>query len=241
MSKFITSIDQAADTLAANGLQLITFNHNISLDGGLAQMYFEDFTSGDAGFEVQTFGNRQTDFMVVYDDGLKHAKHYKPSQVNKLKKADLTDLCDGLGISYYDEDTRADLIGYLLRLDNEDYYAAYYDNSTFYDLDCDLDITGYSQGDRVKIILVGNEVQSLTDEGMTNLFFDCPISGSIAVYINGDHVNELYVSEFLPSAYDYWDKADFIECVSDYIGQFDYGPLLLEYLADNLPTDLDYI
>lgn len=241
MKNYITDITQAQTVLADNNIQLITFSQNVSYDTFLAQHYFDDFIKGRTGFDVQSFGNRSYDYIVVYSsDFNKRDKYFKVSHLRKMKKDELIDLCDSLNVSYYDCDTKSDLIDNLMNIDYEDYYSAHYASSNFYDLDCDLDITGYSQGDRVKIKLLGDEAQSLTDEGMTNLFYDCPISGSIDVYINGVMVNELYVDEFLPKQYDYYDKDDFIKYAADYVSDLDYKDILIEWLEYNMPTNLEY-
>lgn len=238
---FITDIAEAQTVLADNDIQLITFSHNICYDISLGQMYFNDFQAGYTGFDTQMFGRRQTDYMIVYSDDVKKTdKYFAVSQLKKMRKDELLELCEQLEIYPDDCDKKADLIDYLTSVDYEDFYKSHYQNSNFYDLDCDLDITGYSQGDRVKIKLIGQEAQSLTDEGMTNLFYDTPISGNIDVYINGELVNEIYADEILPSSYDYFDKDDFIRYVADYINGEDYKDLLLEYLEDNLPSALDY-
>lgn len=239
---FITDIAQAQTVLADNDIQLITFSHNICYDTSLAQMYFDDFQAGYTGFDTQMFGSRQTDYMIVYSDDVKKTdKYFTVSQLKRMRKGELLELCEQLEIHTYDCDKKADLIDYLTSVDYEDFYKSHYLYNNFYDLDCDLDITGYSQGDRVKIKLIGQEAQSLTDEGMTNLFYDTPISGNIDVYINGELVNEIYADEMLPSSYDYFDKDDFIRYVADYINGEDYKDLLLEYLENNLPSALDYV
>lgn len=236
MTTLITSINQAATVLAANDIQLITFEHNISYDTNLSQMYYDEFISNASGcHDVQKFDN----YLVIYGNDVSRLdKHFKEDDIVKLSDDELNDLSYSLGLSY-DIDDKEDLINELLTLDNEDYYTKYYNETYYRDLDYTFSFSGYSQGDTYLVKTVGNVEPWLNADYLTNIFFDCPISGTIEVYINGDIVDEYYVSELLDDEYN-WDEVQLINNISNATLDKNYHVLLNQYLLDNLPTYLEY-
>lgn len=237
--KYITDIAQAQTVLANNDIQLITFDHNVSYDTGLSSMYFDDFISNASGcHEVQLFDG----YLVIYGDNVsKDDKYFKRWQLEKMRKADLLDLCDWLAGGYYDMDnTKDDLIHELMSIDNEAYYKAHFAESRYHDLDYDFSFTGYSQGDHYYVKTVGNVEAWLNADYLTNIFYDSPISGNIEININGVTIDDISIYEFIQNEYAYWDKDDFIKQASDYFNDKDYKDLLLEYLENNLSNSLNY-
>lgn len=235
---YITDIKQAQSLLAQNDIKLITFSHNISYDNDLSSMYFDDFINNASGCnEVQLFDS----YLVVYgSDVSRHDKHFKKSQLMKMKKADLLSLCDWLAGGYYDMDnTKDDLMHELLSIDHEDYYKAHFAESYYNDLEYDFSFTGYSQGDYYKVKTVGKMQSWMNSDHLTNIFYDSPISGSIEVGINGD-IEEISIYEFIKDEYAYWDKDKFIEQLAEYVKDVSYKDLLLEWCEDELPNALDY-
>lgn len=235
---YITDIAEAATVLAASDVQLIEFSQNIGQDGYLARMYFDDFIENASGcHEVQRFDN----YLVIYGrDSKKEDKHFKKYKLARERKQELIDLCDMLGVDYWDDDTKSDLIGYLMRIDNEDYYKAHYEHTRFYDLDYDFSFTGYSQGDIYRVKTVGKVAEWLDDDYLTHVFYDAPLTGTIEVTVNGEVVNEIPIYEFMDDEYAYWDKNEFIAKCADYVKDLDYKELLVAFLEDDLSESVTY-
>ena len=240
MTTYITDITQAATVLANNNIELITFEHNISYDNDLSSIYYNDFIKGHTGITVQSFGNRQTDYLVIYGDNVSmDDKYYDTDYLESLSNEDLDLLLDGLQIYQYTEDEREDMIDELLCIDNEDYYKRHFESVNWHNLDSDFNVTGYSQGDNIKVKLLGNASDYYDEDSLTHLFYDSPISGVVNVYSNGELINELFADEYLENHYN-WDKVQFINNVSNATLDKGYHALLNHWLLDNLNDELKY-
>ena len=242
------------------GIKCYTFAVNANSSNDLSSIYYNDFIDEWTN-KMLRFGDS---YIVLFaSEDIKNAPHYKVSHLKKMSKQALYDLCEQHDILNYhysdcdfDVNTKQNLIDEIMRyVDNEKHYENHYNESSYNDLDYDLRIVGYCQGDIVKVKLVGSEKEFLkhsylpTSEYLTNIFYDSPIQGYITVLCNGEELTELDfnsqinfydVSGF--NEYDYWDKQDFINKVknTDWIVKLEYFDLLVEYLESNLPTSLDY-
>lgn len=235
-TKYITDIKQASTILADNNIKLVTFEHNIGYDTGLSQMYYDDFISNANGcHDIQKFD----DYIVIYgNDVSRNDAHFNEDEIVLLSDDELNNLSYSLGLSC-DVDDKNDLIDELLSLDHEDYYNKYYAETYYRDLEYSFSFSGYSQGDNYKVQTVGKVETWLTDNYLTNIFYDAPISGVIDVYINGDLAEEISAIEFIQDEYGSWDKEEFIQDLSiNFNGE--YKDLLIEYLQNNLPKHLEY-
>lgn len=240
MTTYITDIKQAATVLASNNIELITFEHNISYDKDLASIYYNDFIKGHTGVNVQSFGNRQTDYLVVYGDNVSmDDSYYDINYLESLSNDDLAELLDNISNYYYDADDRDDMIDQLTSLSISYYYENHFESVNWYNLDSDFNITGYSQGDNIKVKLLGNASEYYNENGLTHLFYDSPISGTVNVYSNGELIEELFADEFLENYYN-WDKVQFINNVSSATLDKGYHALLNKWLLDNLKDELEY-
>lgn len=240
MTTYITDIAQAATVLASNNIELITFEHNISYDADLSSIYYNDFIGGHTDVTVQSFGNRKTDYLVIYGDNVKMSDDYFDiNYLESLSNDELIELLDSLQFYNYDEEDRGDLIYQLQQFDNEDYYSRHFESVSWYDLDSDFSITGYSQGDNIKVKMLGNASEYYDEDSLTRLFYDCPISGVVNVYSNGELINELFADELLDDSYN-WDKVQFINNVSNATLDKGYHVLLNQWLLDNLNDELKY-
>ena len=240
MTTYITDIKQAATVLASNDIELITFEHNISYDADLASIYYNDFIKGHTGINVQSFGSRQTDYLVIYGDDVKMTDdYYDINYLESLSNDELIELLDSLQFYNYDEEDREDLIYQLQQFDNEDYYSRHFESVNWYNLDSDFNITGYSQGDNIKVKMLGNASEYYNENGLTHLFYDSPISGSVNVYSNGELIEEFFADEYLEDYYN-WDKVQFINNVSNATLDKGYHALLNQWLLDNLKSELEY-
>lgn len=155
-----------------------------------------------------------------------------------MNNSELIELLDNLENYYYDSDDKDDLINCLMQYTNEDYYNKHHETARWYDLDSDFTISGYSQGDAIAVKTVGNI--SVNSEYLSNLFYDVPVSGNVEITANGNLLDELYLDEFLDDGYN-WDKVQVINNISNAYLNKDYHALLIEYLTENLPEELNYI
>ena len=123
MTTYITDIKQASTVLAANDIELVTFEHNISYDTGLARMFYDEFiNNADGCHDVQKFDN----YLVIYgSDVSRNDSHFSEDEIALMSDDELNDLSYSLGLSY-DIDDKDELIDELLSLDHEDYYINYY-------------------------------------------------------------------------------------------------------------------
>lgn len=239
MTTYITDIKQASTVLADNDIKLITFEHNISYDSDLSQIYYDEFINNASGRnEVQSFEN----YLVIYGQSVKTTdKHFKVSHLQKMLKSELLALCDNLDIYYYDYDTKKDLIDYLVSVDNEDYYKRHHKNSYYNELEYDYSVAGNRQGDDIKVKIVGNVETFINETYLTNIICNSPMSGNIEISVNGELLEEISIYEFITNEYDYFNKESFIKQLGNYLkGDCFYKTLLLEYLEDNLSDELRY-
>lgn len=235
---YVTEIAQVADVLDANNLQHISFSQNICLDGALASMYFDEFIDNASGcHDVQKFD----DYLVIYGSNAKKTdKYFKKSQLTKMRKPELIDLCNMLDVWYWDSDTKSEIIDELMRVDNEDYYKAHYQATDYHDLDYDFSFSGYRQRDNYKVKTVGKVEPWLDSDYLTHIFYDAPLTGTIEVTINGVVVNDISICEFMDDEYACWDKSTFIEKCAKYVSNLDYKDLLIEFLKDELRESVEY-
>lgn len=232
--KYITK-DQVVNHLNSD-VTLLEFSHNVRYDLDLAQIYLEDFLKGYTDYSVQ-FINYE--YLVIYEnEALKNERYFNIDDLEKMDNSELIELLDNLENYYYDSDDKDDLINCLIQYTNEDYYEKHHQSSRWYDLESDFTIIGYSQGDAIAVKLVGNV--SITEEYLTNLFYDVPVYGSVEIIANDDLLDDLYLGEYLDDSYT-WDKVQVINNISNAYLNKDYHVLLIDYLTENLPEELEYI
>lgn len=249
--KVITSMDQVADVLKENNIELVTFDHLAFYDTHLARFYFEEFKQ-DWQDQSLWFGDRQTDYIVFFaNKALMNAPHYKISHLRKMLKNDLFDLCDHFDLVSYgadeDEYTKAELIEMLMEITAEEFYKKHFEETSFHDLDYDFSITGYSQGDRVLIKKVGTEKEFLNndrcnivdEDSLTNLFYDTPKYLKIECFVNGEIFEEIDLLEFI-DLYSFYEKSECVDVLKKHYHDFKYYDLLVEYVEDHFPAALNY-
>lgn len=223
---------------------MFTFNHRISYDCDLANLYFSDFKDGHMNDNINLFfGSRETDYLVIFEnEKVLNESYYKKSKLARMNKDEL------YGLNYYHELVwrnenllKSELIDNILSVNNEEYYKNHYEKEYYQDLDFDFIIKGYNQGDYCKVKIVGNVEKWINEEYLTNIFYDTPISGYIEVFKNGNLIDDfqLYdLSNF--NEYDSYDKDKLIEMVGEHCNGKDYKDLLVTYLNDNLTDVIDY-
>ena len=74
-----------------------SFNHCISHDCDLAEIYFNDFKQGSMNDNVNLFfGSCQTDYLVIFEnDKVLNESYYKKSKLARMNKDEL------YGLNYY--------------------------------------------------------------------------------------------------------------------------------------------
>lgn len=248
----VTSLNQINDVLKANNIELVTFDHTTCYDTQLSQFYFDEFKS-DWQDQSLWFGNNSADYIVFFaNKELMEKPYYKISHLRKMNKADLFELCNFYELVAYWEGeenyTKQMLIDELMRyVDYEKYYTHHYNESRYRDLDYDFIITGYSQGDKVLIKMIGTEKEFLNcdrcnlinEKSLTNLFYDSPMFLRIDCFVNDELHHEIDLIEFI-DMYSYYDKSDCIDAIKKHYKDFKYYDLLIDYVENNFHESLSY-
>ena len=240
----IADLQKVATVLDANNVSLYDFKVNISYDTDLANIYFNNFKEGFTSDNVNLFfGKRETDYLVIFEnEKVLNESHYKKSKLNRMNKDEL------YGLNYYHDLVwrnktflKSELIENLLSVNNEEYYKNHHEKEYYQDLDFDFATRGHSQGDYIKVKLVGNVEKWIDKEYLTNLFYDVPMSGNIEVFKNGSLIDEFHLNELANfDEYAYYDKDKLISMISDYCSNEDYKDLLIAYLNENLNATIGY-
>ena len=244
----ILDLQKIAPVLAPNNISLYDFKVNVSYDADLANLYFSDFKDGHMNDNIiLSFGSRQTDYLVIIEnETVAKSSYYKKSQLARMNKACLYELLEknNHNIIYtcnIEDMTKSDMIDCLLEVDNQEYYTKHYDNECYQDFDYDFAISGYSQGDFVKVKIIGDVEEWINKEYLTNVFYDTPVSGNIEVFKNGVLIDEFQLYDLKGfDEYACYDKEKLITMISDYCMNKDYKDLLHTYLNDNLKSTIDY-
>ena len=233
------------NVLNDQNIKLYTFNFRANYSNDLSQMYFDDFKS-----EIKNQSLWFDSYLVIFEnEALKNAPFYKKSHLAKMTKQSLYDLCEQYEILGYcyseyeiEDNTKETLIKELMRqVDNEKYYTHHFNESSYHDLDYDFSIYGHCPGDSYKIKLIGNVESYINSDHLTNLFYNSPIEGSLEISLNYNMFDEISFYELENfNEYDYFDKNKLIETISNYFKGKEYHSLLVDYLNDNVPTELSH-
>lgn len=225
---------------------MFTFNHRITYDCDLANLYFSDFQEGHMNDNINLFfGSRQTDYLVIFEnEKVLNESYYKKSKLARMNKDEL------YGLNYFHDSIlwrnkeflKSELIDNLLSINNEEYYKNHYEKDCYKDLDFDFAISGYNQGDYCKVKIVGNVEKWINKDYLTNIFYDTPISGTIEVFKNGSLIDDFNLYD-LPNfnEYDNYDKDKLIAMIGEHCKDKDYSQDLLNYLNDNLDENIEYV
>ena len=248
-----TDIAQVKSSLEQNNIELVTFSHSAFYETDLSLIWFIDFK---ADWENQSLWlGLENDYLVFFaSPELMKQPYYKVSHLRKMTKQALYELCEEYEIlnSYHSEcnfedNTKQTLIDELLKyVDNEKYYRHHFNETSWCDLDYDFYVTGYCQGDKKLIKLVGTEKQFKdkiyypTSKHLTNLFYDTPIYLRVECFVNENLFEELYLDEYLKDIYGYYEKDEVIEMIKKHYADFKYFQQLLAYVSNHLPETLEY-
>lgn len=219
-----------------------SFDNNICLDSYLAQLYFENFKEDFNGRGLW-LGNHETDYLVLFESqDVMYAPHYKKSALRKMRKDDLMAIicemeCNSCFYPYVtDDNTKAEIIDDLMRVTNKQFYENHYKEIRWNYLECDFTCRGYSQGEAIKVKLVGKMDSYVTRNYIEHIFYDTPICGSVTIFADEKEINEIHFhdQDVDMGEYDMWDKALFISKVSAITQNEPYHDQLQAYLEETL-------
>lgn len=248
---------------------MLKLNLSVRYDQDLSRIYFEDFKDGVDGSQVLLLGDRSVDYCVIFENAeIMDQSYFKKSRLARMKIADLHDLSIHLNRWWNEDKRKSEIIDDLMEITNADFYKSHYENENYSDLDYNFSVSGYSQGDFVKVKKVGSaewSEKSYNADYLTNLFFDCPISGMIELVELSEsssgflsdcaenQIFEIHIDELLEDQYSY-SKDEIISSfeklnlskLSDRIDEISikYNVFLKgyikDYLIENLPENPEY-
>lgn len=169
-------------------------------DIDLANIYFEDWkTDLEYNNQLLMFSSRNgTDYIVLAEN--LSEPYYRKSELNKMRKSDLIDLCHNLDVYVSTDFTKKDIIDEIMCVvDIEYYYTKHYENSSWHDLEYDFSVIGYCQGDCFKVNILSDNLKWNTKEYLTNLFYDTPINHGKISFLD----REIYLDEYCESLYEW--------------------------------------
>ena len=233
--------------VSTNIVTVNKLNLTACLDGGLSQIYFDDFQSNMSGRMLSYYGRNGTEFLVLMGEGLSiNDKHYKKSHLNKMKRAELLKECalfeECFDPEWYNvKETRAELISYLSDKDHEDYYNSLYQSDiSWHDLPSTFSVTGYSQGDVFKVLIIGKGIEYINREFLENIYFGTPFHVHLTIEDqNGDEIDIINLAEYVNS-YTCYDREEALKYFKEALETRHYKDQAIEFLDDNLPSSLDY-
>lgn len=233
MSKILNQIQAAKRLLASNRV-------HIYYDHDLAPQLWEDFKDQYSGY-MHVFRSRNGADYIVFGD--LERPQFKASHLKAMSKYDLGGLHSDLFGHWQGDMTKAELIEELLEVTTLDFYTKHYANRTWHNLGSTYTLSGYSQGDAVKVLVLDTlpeELPAPTKDYLHNLLFDPPIRGTIL--FDGKPFG---IEDFLDDQYRY-DKAQVIRNFEDmldnepykyvYIGHADREEVIA-FLTAMLPTE----
>jgi hypothetical protein len=231
---------------------MIKFELNTFKDTELSQIFCREFLDGCECPVIY-----KNDYLVIFEDTTKaEEKAFSKSKLEKMKKSDLWAICDDIGMDWLNnDDTKAEIIAELTSLSKLAYYERLADNLGYQSDDYNFIITGYSQGDSVKVRIVGKAYHS--QDYLTNLFYDtlcyCRLTvlnvenSQFAHNAKTEELEEIDLAEFLSNNYE-WSKEEVINgfknssySFDDYDRTFgvDVKAEIVAYLEQNLPDELN--
>ena len=158
--------------------------YSIFRDYAMAAEYCREFLEGNAGYTVDIYGN--TEFLVIFDNEQSAEKpYYRRTKLKAMRRDDLLDLWRKYFMEYtcFNEMTKSELIGDLLKLTRRQYYANHYEQNGFRNIEeYDFSAAGYN------IIKVCNadDMSCITPDYIRNLFYGNPIYAEAEVWTRKD-------------------------------------------------------
>lgn len=231
---------------------MIKFELNTFKDTELSQILCREFLDGCECPVIY-----KNNYLVIFEDTTKaEEKAFSKSYLEKHTKGRLWAICEDLAIDWLDDTaTKAEIIAELTSLSKLAYYERLADNLGYQSDDYNFIINGYSQGDSLKVRIVGKAYHS--QDYLTNLFYDTLCYCRLDIYNVGasqfahnaksEHLKEIDLAEFLSNSYE-WSKEEVINGFKNSSYQFDdydrtFGvdmkAEIVKYLEQNLPDELN--
>lgn len=212
--------------------------HTLHYSSDLASMYYSDFVDNNNNDVLVNSSRNGADYIVI---GKLDDDYYKKTELKNTLKQDLIELFHHHDIGYDASGyTKAELIEELMQVTNKDYYVSLYNNQSWRELsEYDFITSGYNQGDSCKVLVLDKkEYHYITEEYISNILYNQPISGTIELYYDDNLIVELCIDEYIDS-YSYYDKQDLIDNIKkQYTGL--YKDALFSLLDSTLPYQIDY-
>lgn len=200
---------------------------HVQYDTDLARIYFEDFEREAVRINL---GGRDNYLFLLGDSS---APFFTKSKLQRMKRADLLELCEMYEVGFFDDATKSEMIDELVHVSikrHYEYLATDYSwNRIQENITHEYYVTrGYNQGDAALIVSINDPIDK---SYIDHIFWDCPVY--IRAEIDGV---EFYEDSFLDDVYDY-DK-DEIKVKIQALPISDYAK---GWLIDNLPDQPAYI
>ena len=177
--------------------------YSICRDYLMAAEYCQAFLDGDTGYTVDRYGN--TDYLVIFESKQSAEKpYYRRTKLKAMRHDDLLDLWQNYFMQYtgFDEMTKSELIGDLLKITRRKYYANHYEQNGFRNIEeYDFSVAGYVPGDIIKVCNA-DDISFITPDCIHNLFYDAPIHAEAEVWKREDSdcswelVDEFYFCDY---------------------------------------------
>lgn len=224
------------------GAKMKTVNKLYKIDAyfdvTLAYEYFNDFIhiNKDLNKALFFYSDRGSLDYMVFSDNF-NSSFYATDDLDKLDDLDRLFICETLGLY---EDEIKEYLDDVLTLTIEDYYTFLHKEKHWHDLDYTFILSGYSQGDAIKILDLTKGQEYSNDsykKYLHNIIFDAPIT----IVLIDSQGGIYYLGEYLDLSYEYdRDKIilDFSNIPEEY--RLEDHDLILDVLKFMLPKELEY-
>lgn len=184
---------------------------DVYYDSDLAGIYFNEFSENADRIDL---GGRDNYLYLIGDSS---APFFKKSQLTKMKRAELLELCDQYDLGIYDDETKSVMISDLLTVTIKQHYQYLASQYSWHGIreyiPHDWYISrGYCQGDAVLIVSISEPIDK---EYLDHIFWDAPVS--VRAEINDV---DYYEDSFLDDEYKYDKDAVILKVqaleISDY-------------------------
>ena len=200
---------------------------NVYFDSVVGMMEYDHFFD----FYESRILRLSDEYIVILPSGVdKYNEHYKVSQLRKMRKGQLQDLCDLYNFTWYDDYTKADLIDSLMDVTHDLYFETYFKETSWRELDESFVIRGNSQSDYIKVL--NYKHNDFCEEYLTNVFFNTPVS---ATFESGDDIIDL--NDYNDCVYN-WDKDSVLNNIKKF--KEDFSEEEIAFLEENLPNEPDW-
>ena len=161
--------------------------YSIFRDYDMEAIYYQEFVEGNAGYTVDLYGI--ANYLVIFDSEQSAEKpYYRRTKLKAMRHDDLLDLWQNYFMEYigFAAMTKSELIDDLLKITRRKYYANHYEQNGFHNIEeYDFSVTGYSQGDIIKVCNA-DDIPCITPDFIRNLFYDAPIHAEAEVWKRED-------------------------------------------------------